>query len=555
MLFLCVLGRAVAGADKKLSPVYEHWLRVEVPYIIESEERATFLALPSDAERDNFIQQFWESRNPTPGTGDNPYRAEHYRRLAYANEHYGDPKLENGWRTDQGRVYITLGAPQQVYTYPIGKNVRPMVAWFYQSPSPALPSYFYVLFYKRSIGEPYTLYSPYQDGPARLITGLEALNDQTRALKQLRQSMGDEVARLAVTLIPSEPANLNEYSPGMTSDSMLATIRGLPDNYLEKRAIANNRRREHVTASIYTATDTPSVDYMVARDDKGQSTVNYLIQFPEADSSIIGERKDRTVGYDMTLRSHIVTESGKPVYDEVDVLSGHLEPGQVEVGRKKRFSAEERFPLAPGTYQIESTLTNNLNLQAHRLSEKVVVPAPASSRLGVSEPVVYAGRPAQVETPSLPFTFSGVRFTPQAIHSVQIHPGDPLSLMFQLWLPKTSDGAIQKQPVQLHYAFAAGSLTGKPIDESDETVEAANFDAQGNLLTGHTLHTSNLAVGTYRLIIRATQAGSAPAASSLTVHVVPSDVLTGTWTAYGPPQPSQDDSKRTLSAKAQGLPR
>ena len=49
---------------------------------------------------------------------DNPYKEEHYRRLAYANEHYGNLQAQNGWRTDQGRIYITLGAPQTIQTYP-----------------------------------------------------------------------------------------------------------------------------------------------------------------------------------------------------------------------------------------------------------------------------------------------------------------------------------------------------------------------------------------------------------------------------------------------------
>ena len=116
----------VDKAEKNLPALYRHWLDEEVPYIIQTQEREQFLALHTDAERDSFINSFWQARNPTPGSETNSYKDEHYRRLAYANEHYGSLKLENGWRTDQGRIYITLGAPQSVATYPSPRNVRPL---------------------------------------------------------------------------------------------------------------------------------------------------------------------------------------------------------------------------------------------------------------------------------------------------------------------------------------------------------------------------------------------------------------------------------------------
>ncbi len=75
-------------------------------------------------------------------------------------------------------------------------------------PSQALPPYFNFVFYKRSNGEPYSLYSPNRDGPARLVATLEAMNDQKRSLDILRKSLGNEVATTALTLIPGEPVDL-----------------------------------------------------------------------------------------------------------------------------------------------------------------------------------------------------------------------------------------------------------------------------------------------------------------------------------------------------------
>ena len=541
----------VDRAEKNLPAVYKHWLDVEVPYIIEAEEREQFLALHTDAERDSFIRAFWAERNPTPGAEDNPYKAEHYRRLAYANEHFGAVKLENGWRTDQGRIYITLGAPQSVVTYPSPRNVRPLIVWFYQSPSQALPPYFYILFYRRGPNEPYEIYSPYQDGPNHLVTGLEDLNDQSRSLKTLRKSLGDEVARLAVSLIPTEPADLDHFSPSMMSDEMLATIRTLPDNTLEKQQLALRRQQEKVTASIVTTSNTPRVGYTVTRDERGQSMVQYLIQFPEPDATLIGERKDKTLGYDLTLQNQITTESGAFVYADVVALTGGVEPAQVEVGRKKPFAAEDRFPLVPGRYIVQSTLTNNLTLAAHRVLETVVVPQPSKSGLGISEPFVYSGSPLHDEGTTLPFSIAGVRFSPRGVGTLTLHAGDRVPLVFQLWVPKDASGKLNTAPIQLHYLYGSPVSGGKPIDETDETVDPANADAAGNFVTGHVFQTDAIAPGNYRMIIRATQEGSAPVFSTMVLHVVPADVAVGDWTAYGPPRPDQDEQKRALSAKAQ----
>jgi GWxTD domain-containing protein len=102
---------------------YVQWLDEDVVYIIAPEERAAFLGLSTDAERERFIEQFWLRRDPTPGTPENEYKNEHYRRIAYANQHFtanvGLPQ-GIGWRMDRGRVYIIWGAPDEIESHPTG---------------------------------------------------------------------------------------------------------------------------------------------------------------------------------------------------------------------------------------------------------------------------------------------------------------------------------------------------------------------------------------------------------------------------------------------------
>jgi GWxTD domain-containing protein len=102
----------------EISKTYKKWLDEDVIYIITPEERQAFMQLSNDEERDNFIEAFWQRRDPTPDTPENEYKEEHYQRIAYANEHFaaGVP----GWKTDRGRIYITYGKPDEIDSHPSG---------------------------------------------------------------------------------------------------------------------------------------------------------------------------------------------------------------------------------------------------------------------------------------------------------------------------------------------------------------------------------------------------------------------------------------------------
>jgi GWxTD domain-containing protein len=103
---------------QELSGTYKKWLKEDVAYIITPEEVSAFKQLSNDEERDQFIENFWLRRDPTPDTPENEYKEEHYRRIAYVNEHFGAGIP--GWKTDRGRIYIIWGAPDQIEAHPTG---------------------------------------------------------------------------------------------------------------------------------------------------------------------------------------------------------------------------------------------------------------------------------------------------------------------------------------------------------------------------------------------------------------------------------------------------
>src|SRR6266849_135243 len=105
------LRKELGGEDKV-------WLMEEVPDIITEDERRAFLELGTAEEREQFIEIFWRDRNPDPESPINPVREEHYRRLAYADEHFASGV--SGRKTDRGHIYIIWGPPDEIESHPTG---------------------------------------------------------------------------------------------------------------------------------------------------------------------------------------------------------------------------------------------------------------------------------------------------------------------------------------------------------------------------------------------------------------------------------------------------
>src|SRR5678816_4468060 len=90
----------------------------DVSIIITDEERKAFKKLTKDEERENFSENFWLVRDPTPDTPENEFRDQYYERVDYANDHYTSGVA--GMRTDRGKMYILNGPPDEIISHPSG---------------------------------------------------------------------------------------------------------------------------------------------------------------------------------------------------------------------------------------------------------------------------------------------------------------------------------------------------------------------------------------------------------------------------------------------------
>ena len=115
------LRRQKALRVEMINP-YRRWFSFEVRDIITSEEISAFKRFLTDDEREEFIEQFWERRNPEPGSLENKYKQTYFRRAASANERFSS--TTPGWQSDRGRIYIKFGPPNEIEKCPHGGMMR-----------------------------------------------------------------------------------------------------------------------------------------------------------------------------------------------------------------------------------------------------------------------------------------------------------------------------------------------------------------------------------------------------------------------------------------------
>ena len=524
---------AAAAKHPPLPPKYAHWVKEEVPYLITDQEKEQFQNLASDAERDNFIASFWKTRNPDPNSPVNGFQQEYYARLAYANENFGPPNSNIGWRTDRGMVYITLGAPQQRRKYLHTRYLRSMEVWFYQSPTGALPAYFSLIFYQPSAAEDFKLYSPYSDRPEKLIASTNAVNDEPTALRIIQQDVGSEIERLTMSLIFGEPVDLKNGTPSLESDMLLSNIRNyrnLPENI----DVLNHRRAslEGVTHRVILGEQFSALATLVTRDSESEASVHYLFRFRSPQDFTLAKQADGRFYYSLTVATELSNADGKSIYQDSQELNSTLTPQQVSDVQNKSFGVEGRLPIAPGKYQLRVTLTNQVTKQTFVQTRALLVPVFDGS-MGMSQ-VVFAENQLPTRDPSrsLPFSFSGVRVPILGADNTIIAAGSPLRIIVQVWQKPDSPVFLQGKKINVDYTI--GQVGSTERQEQDQTIDRSSFDRQGNLLYGKDLATDALHSGSYRLVVRLTDPESQETTSQALNFEIETAEYHPLWTVVSP---------------------
>lgn len=94
------------------------------------DDRIDQLRKSAPAERAQLWRRFWVETDPNRDTPENEALEQYFTRVAIANERFRDEGAGQGWRSDRGEVFITLGPPDQELESPPGNETR-IVQWSY----------------------------------------------------------------------------------------------------------------------------------------------------------------------------------------------------------------------------------------------------------------------------------------------------------------------------------------------------------------------------------------------------------------------------------------
>lgn len=360
------------ASQEDLPARYKKWLEEDVVYIIAPLEKEVFSQLQTDRERDLFIQAFWRQRDPTPGSDDNEFRTEHYKRINYVNHFFGRGQPKPGWRTDRGRVYIIIGEPNDIVRFEGKTTVYPTEVWFYQGlTNKGLPPGFYLVFYQEGgIGE-YRMYSPLTDGPQALLTQYYGdPTDYIGAYNQL-QEFEPDLAQVSLSLIPGEGSAHALGRPSLSSDILMNRVETTPIREAETNYARKFLEYKDVVEVEYS-TNYIGSDSLVklTKDTSGMYFVNYSIE-PERLS--INQFEDK---YYTTLKINgtVSNLEGKTIHQFEKTIPLEFSSDQIKEITHRPFSIRDMFPLIPGNFKVSILVKNEISKEFTSLERNLFIP-------------------------------------------------------------------------------------------------------------------------------------------------------------------------------------
>ena len=361
----------------KLPEKYKVWIEEEVAYIITPKEKEVFYKLETDRERDMFIEEFWRQRDPTPGTPQNEFREEHYRRIEYANKKFGRETPIDGWRTDRGRVYIMLGRPSQVQKYITG-NISPIEIWYYQgNPKFGQAPFFRLLFFQRYGAEEFELYDPISDGPKSLFPmGVMYRGEEFKFDPEWQDRVAYDFLKKRFSLELAE-ASLSSFPGREGWDFRLpsAILIGEVDTYPHKKVkddyayeFLEHKATVEVSYSVYYMGNQSKVN--VIQDPSGLFFVNYAI-VPETLSVDFYQDKYFT---NLKASMRVTDSEGKTIFQRERNVPVELRKEELEKIGKRPFHLYDSFPLISGDYTFNLLLENMVTKEFTSFEKKISVP-------------------------------------------------------------------------------------------------------------------------------------------------------------------------------------
>jgi GWxTD domain-containing protein len=366
---------------KELGDAYRSWLE-DVSYIITDEERQAFLRLQTNEEREQFIEQFWERRNPNPGSPVNEFKEEFYRRIAYANEHFssGVP----GWKTDRGRIYIMWGPPDSIESHPAGgpyqrppeegggfTSTYPFEVWTYHY-LPGIGENVQLEFVDPTMTGEYHLTMDPSEKDALLYVpgaGLSDLEAMGMASKVDRFSRSDGT-HLPTSMV-GEPERMNEFN----RLELYAKIQQPPPvQFKDLEAVVTSRLIRSQLPIQYR--------YDVLRVTEATDLVPVTIEVPNR--AMTFQEKNGVQSATLNIFGRVTTLGGRIAQTFEDTVRQDIPSSLLQQSLEGRSVYQKAIPLRPGLYKLDLVVKDVNSGDIGVVETRLPVPRFTEDHLGSS---------------------------------------------------------------------------------------------------------------------------------------------------------------------------
>jgi GWxTD domain-containing protein len=482
---------------KELDNAYKQWLSEDVIYIISPEERNAFLQLATNEEREQFIEQFWLRRSSNPDLPENDFKEEHYRRIAYTNEHFasGIP----GWKTDRGRMYIMWGPADEVESHPTGGTYdRPMEEG--GGSTSTYPWETWRWRYLEGIGENIILefVDPSGSGEYHLTmdpSEKDALLHVPGAGLSLLESMGmasktDRFTRSDGTNLPTAlggtPASMNEFN----RLELYAKVQKPPEvKFKDLEAVVTARIvRDQIHFNWRT-------DFLKVTNDT--VLVPVTVQVPNSQLSFLS--KEGIHSATLNVFGRVSTLTGRVVQTFEEAVSRDFPDSLFQQSVKLQSIYQKAIPLRPGLYRLDLVIKDVQSGNIGVVNTRLAVPRYEDEKLEASS-LILADQIEHVPAKQIgsgQFVLGSSKVRPRL--DADFSTTDKLGIYMQVYNFK-ADEKTHKSSGSFQYTVKKGNEQIMQFKETSEEMKQT-----GDQITiERLLPLATLTPGKYTLVINAT---------------------------------------------------
>jgi len=482
---------------KELDNSFKTWLNEDVTYIISPEERTAFLQLETNEEREQFIEQFWLRRSSNPDMPDNDFKEEHYRRIAYTNEHYasGIP----GWKTDRGRIYIIWGAPDEIESHPTGgtydrpteegggsTTTYPWERWRYRYLEGIQENVELEFVDPSGSGEYHLTMDPSEKDallnvPGAGLTMMESMGLASKT-DRFTRSDGTHLG----TSLGGTPASLNEF----TRLELYAKVQRPPEvKYKDLEALVTSRMvRDQLKFNYRT-------DFLKVTNDT--VLVPVTVQVPN--NQLQFKNKDGVYSASLNIFGRVSTLTNRVVQTFEDSVTRDYPESLYKQSMKLSSVYQKSLPLRPGLYRLDLVIKDVDSGNVGAVNTRLAVPRYEDEKLEAST-LILADQIEHVPAKQIgtgQFVLGSSKVRPRL--EADFTTADKLGIYLQIYNLK-GDEKTHKSNASFVYTVKKGD---QQVMQFKET--SADMKQTGDQVTiERLLPLATLAVGKYTLEVNAT---------------------------------------------------